>query len=232
MIAGAALQKDSQALRDSIRGNVKVSCFTCGAFYYTTAAQIRQGNHPCRCGAGPMLTANLLACSQLEPDRLSEHPDLADAEAAELDRLVVGRLENPQVVVAARVGVAANGAPLHHAPSAALQRVVLALVAAQDDPHARVAVVLFAPRADLRGERRARAPDGVVRRAFGVGRIEINAARRPRTDHNRIGNDPCPVAASDPHPAQSSTERGAVSPQFRVDRMHSMPRARKVRDLN
>ena len=81
MIAGAALQKDSQALRDSIRGNVKVSCFTCGAFYYTTAAQIRQGNHPCRCGAGPMLTANLLACSQLEPDRLSEHPDLADAEA-------------------------------------------------------------------------------------------------------------------------------------------------------
>ena len=81
MIAGAALQKDSQALRDSIRGNVKVSCFTCGAFYYTTSAQIRQGNHPCRCGAGPMLTANLLACSQLEPDRLSEHPDLADAEA-------------------------------------------------------------------------------------------------------------------------------------------------------
>ena len=81
MIAGAALQKDSQALRDSIRGNVKVSCFTCGAFYYTTAAQIRQGNHPCRCGAGPMLTANLLACSQLEPDRLPEHPDLADAEA-------------------------------------------------------------------------------------------------------------------------------------------------------
>jgi hypothetical protein len=61
MIAGAALQKDSQALRDSIRGNVKVSCFTCGAFYYTTAAQIRTGTHPCRCGAGPMLTANLLA---------------------------------------------------------------------------------------------------------------------------------------------------------------------------
>ena len=81
MIAGAALQKDSQALRDSIRGNVKVSCFTCGAFYYTTAAQIRSGPHSCRCGAGPMLTANLLACSQLEPDRLGEHPDLADAEA-------------------------------------------------------------------------------------------------------------------------------------------------------
>ena len=81
MIAGAALQKDSQALRDSIRGNVKVSCFTCGAFYYTTAAQIRQGTMPCRCGAGPMLTANLLACSQLEPDRLQEHPDLAEASA-------------------------------------------------------------------------------------------------------------------------------------------------------
>jgi ribosomal protein L37AE/L43A len=81
MIAGAALQKDSQALRDSIRGNVKVSCFTCGAFYYTTAAQIRTGTHPCRCGAGPMLTANLLACSQLQEERLGEHPDLADAEA-------------------------------------------------------------------------------------------------------------------------------------------------------
>ena len=79
MIAGAALQKDSQALRESIRGNVKVSCFTCGAFYYTTAAQIRQGNHPCRCGAGPMLTANLLACQQLEPERLADHPDLAEA---------------------------------------------------------------------------------------------------------------------------------------------------------
>lgn len=83
MIAGAALQKDSQAVKyeSGQAGNIKVQCFTCGAHFTSTAYQVRLGLHSCRCGAGVMLPAALLACQELAPDYVAEHPDLADAEA-------------------------------------------------------------------------------------------------------------------------------------------------------
>lgn len=76
---GAAVQKPSTSVRDSVKGNVKVSCFTCGAFYYTSSYQIRQGTHPCRCGAGPMIPARMEVCGILRPDMLETHPDYAAA---------------------------------------------------------------------------------------------------------------------------------------------------------
>lgn len=83
MIAGAALQKDSQAVKyeSGQAGNIKVQCFTCGAHFTSTAYQIREGLHSCRCGAGKLIPASLLACEELAPEYVTEHPDLADAEA-------------------------------------------------------------------------------------------------------------------------------------------------------
>lgn len=87
MIAGAAVQRDSRAIKPTVRGEVKVSCFVCGAYYRASAAEIRLGALPCRCGAGPMLVANPEACEILMPERLHEHPDYVE------DGARVGRSE-------------------------------------------------------------------------------------------------------------------------------------------
>lgn len=87
MIAGAAVQRDSRAIKSAIRGQVKVSCFVCGAWYCASAHQIREGALSCRCGAGPMLVANMAACEALMPDRLHEHPDYVE------DGALAGRSE-------------------------------------------------------------------------------------------------------------------------------------------
>jgi len=81
MIAGAALQKDSQAVKyeSGQKTNIKCCCFVCGAHFTATAHQVREGLHSCRCGAGLLLPASILACMELAPDHLADHPDLAEA---------------------------------------------------------------------------------------------------------------------------------------------------------
>ena len=80
--AGAAIPKDTRAVRPSIRGQVKGVCVAfpaCDGSGYFTAAQWRAGKIPrCYCGAGALIPANPIACLELCPDRVAEHPDAAD----------------------------------------------------------------------------------------------------------------------------------------------------------
>ena len=79
--AGAALPKDTRAVRPSIRGQVKGVCRhfpACDGSGYFTAKQFRDGRIPsCYCGGGQLLPANPVACLELMPDRVHEHPDAA-----------------------------------------------------------------------------------------------------------------------------------------------------------
>ena len=80
--AGAAIPKDTRAVRPSIRGQVKGVCVTfpaCDGSGYFTARQFRDGRIPsCYCGAGQLIPANPAACLELCPERMHEHPDAAD----------------------------------------------------------------------------------------------------------------------------------------------------------
>jgi len=80
--AGAAIPKDTRAVRPSIRGQVKGVCVTfpaCHGSGYFTARQFRDGRIPsCYCGAGQLIPANPAACLELCPDRVHEHPDAAE----------------------------------------------------------------------------------------------------------------------------------------------------------
>jgi len=83
-IAGAALPKDTRAVRKSIRGQVKHVCRhfpACDGSGYFTAAQAREGRIPAcyaHPDAGPMVPANPVACLELRPDLVDVHPDAAD----------------------------------------------------------------------------------------------------------------------------------------------------------
>ncbi len=83
-IAGAALPKDTRAVRKSIRGQVKHVCRhfpACDGSGYFTAAQAREGRIPAcyaHPGAGPMVPANPAACLELRPDLVDVHPDAAE----------------------------------------------------------------------------------------------------------------------------------------------------------
>ena len=83
--AGAAIPKDTRAVRPSIRGQVKGVCVTfpaCDGSGYFTARQFRDGRIPsCYCGAGQLIPANPDACLELCPDRVHEHPDAAAMSA-------------------------------------------------------------------------------------------------------------------------------------------------------
>ncbi len=82
-IAGAALPKDTRAVRKSIRGQVKGVCRhfpACDGSGYFTAAQWRAGKIPA-CYAhpdAPMVPANPVACLELRPDLVDVHPDAAE----------------------------------------------------------------------------------------------------------------------------------------------------------
>lgn len=82
--AGAAVPKDTRAVRKSIRGQVKHVCRhfpACDGSGYFTAAQAREGRIPAcyaHPGAGPMVPANPAACLELRPDLVDVHPDAAD----------------------------------------------------------------------------------------------------------------------------------------------------------
>ena len=82
MLAGAALPKDTHAVRRSIRGQVKGVCRdwpACTGSGYFTAAQYRDGRQGlCYCGSGAFLPAAYEACDELCPDLVEYHPDHAE----------------------------------------------------------------------------------------------------------------------------------------------------------